>query len=265
MGLDRRAFGRLRDAASGFTTKNHAGYLAEALQCVRETCDPIAALKLLAAMWGSSYAGRDDQMHALNDVGRWLEARLYRDPHVSAEAVALDLGWLRRLARIATAACGSAERARQGHSARLVRTFGDRERVRRLEERRHEVRPALHPRRAPQSAAPPDPPRPDRLPAMFEAEFVDFPAARDARRTARERAKRGKPAKDRLLAVRPTDARLHPLAVGLVCSVLHTEGIEAVFEASQRKGGAACTFFVIAMEAREGQRFVRVISLEPPE
>lgn len=65
--------------------------------------------------------------------------------------------------------------------------------------------------------------------------------------------------------MRPTDARLHALADGLVCSVLETEGLEAVFEASQRKAGAACTFFVTAVEAREGKRLVRVIALQSPE
>lgn len=264
MGLDRATLERLRTAANSFVTKSHGGYIAEALQCTNATRSPVIALRLLDAMWDSSYASRIDQKIALNEVGKWLEDRLYREPSVTAEAVALELGWLRRLARIAEASHVAADEGRTRGSHRPQepsQTFG--KRIARIEERRRETlaeatRTAIV--LAPVDAAPPPP---DRLPPTFEAEFVDFSDARKARKTARDRDKSGKPRKDRLLPIRPKDPQLVPLAAGLVCSVLETRGFDAPFEASLRKNGADCAFHVTAMEERDGKRLALAISLAP--
>ena len=233
MSLDRAILERLRAAASGFVTKNHGSYLAEAFQCTRKGKDPLEAIRLLVAMWDSSYASRPDQKTALNDVGKWLEERLYRDPSARADAIALELGWLRRLARIAAAAQEREDAwGPRGASAPSL-AFG--KRVARIEEQR-EAAIRRAPVRAAATVMVAPPPPPDRLPSVFEAEFVDFADARKARRTAREREEKGKPRKERLLEIRPTDPRFAPLAAGLVCSVMETQGCSRV----RSLGPSAC-------------------------
>lgn len=263
MKLDRASFERLRGgAASSFDTDNHKSYLAEALQCVLETKDPVSALRLLMGLWGPPYAYREKQQPALNDVGKWLEGRLLRDPPASYEVIALELGWLRRFAAIAA-------RRRDSHTPAAKRSSGTRlpkpqrafgAQVAEIEKRRAAAVAKRGATARVDPPPPPPPPPPDRLPAVFAAQFVDFPDAREARKTARKRAKSGKPAKDRLLAVRPVDPQLIPLATGLVCSILETAGIDAPFEANQ------WTFYVTAFdELGEGKRLVRAIALQPSQ
>ena len=265
MGLDRAILERLRAAASGFVTKNHGTYLAEALQCTDQTKDPVEALRLLHAMWGSSYGSRPDQKIALNDVGKWLEARLHLEPSASADAIALELGWLRRLARIAE----DAKLRENGHDRRPpgapvpLLAFG--KRIARIEEMRSAALARVEKVRVVAAPKPAPPPPPDKLPSAFEAEFVDFADARQARKKARERQQSGKPSKERLLAIRPTDPQLVSLAAGLVCSVTATQGFDAPFETSQLNGGAPCSFYVTAIEEQDGKRLARTIAMSPPQ
>lgn len=265
MTINRVVLEKLRTSASGFATKNHRSYLAEALQCMRETEDPVAALRLLHAMWGSSYADRDFQKAALNDIGKWLEERLSREPAVTHGAIATELGWLRRLSQIADAAREDEHErppGRRGDTPSLL--FG--KRIVRIEERRAEAAASARPRSRPIVPEPASvPPPPTHLPPVFQVEFVDFADARKARQTARDREKRGKSPKERYLDLRPVDPRLVPLAAGLVCSTQATEGFDAPFEESQRNAGAVCSFYVTALEERDGRRFARAIALHPPK
>ena len=255
MKLDRASLVRLRGVAGSLGTDNHKSYLAEALQCVLETKEPLAALRLLVGLWGRPYVYREQQQSALNDVGHWLEDRLLREPLAAHELIALELGWLRRFAAIAKATA----RPRSGAPApRPQRAFG--EKIAEIEKRRAT---AVARRAAAKQAAPPPPPPPpppDRLPPVFAAQFGDFLDAREARKTARKRAKSGKPPKDRLLAIRPVDPQLTALAAGLVCSILETTGIDAPFDAGE------LTFYVTALEdLGDGKRLVRAITLKPPQ
>lgn len=110
MTIDRKSLERLEKDAGSFDSKNHQGYLAQALECVRETQDPVEALILLEKMFGSSFGGRPNERKALNDVGKWLEARLAQEPPASAERIALELGWLRRMAVVVEAEATKAQK-----------------------------------------------------------------------------------------------------------------------------------------------------------
>lgn len=255
----------LQEAARSFNTKNHSSYLAEALQILRDTADPLAALKLLCAMWGSPFASRVEQREALNEVGLWLEDRIYREPDADPDVITWELGWLRRFVHIAIASSEKdhrpeLRRSEQGRQETPpIQEFGGR--INGIEKRRTEAAEAqrlLPIARAVQPPLPPPTPLPTQLPRMFQAGFVDFVDARQARQTARKRAKSGKPAKERWLDLRPVDPRLEPLAAGLVCSVHSTKGFDELFEAEQQ------SFYVCAFEEREGRKVVITIALQPP-
>ncbi|WP_437307426.1 hypothetical protein [Sorangium sp. So ce388] len=281
---------RLRVDAASFASSNHLRYLSEALQCMRRTGDPVEALVLLGAMWGTAYARRPDEKKALDDVGHWFERRLYWDPGAGAERVALELAWMRRLTRIGEAEAereprASRDRNRQEEVKRGRANATDRPRdeprfgkliesIRRrraeIERRRGEesdargVSPASGDATTPVAGAAPAPePTPTQLPAVFEAEFVDFTSAHEAYRSAREREKRKKAPKERFLALRPVDVRLRPLAAGLVCSTALV-GFKAIFSASASHGVAPRSFYVSGVEERGGQRVVGEILLEAP-
>lgn len=261
MALPRIDMMKLQDAANGFDTKNHVTYLAEALQCIRDTEDPVGALRLLHAMWGSAFASRDDQRAALHDIGMWLEARLYREPAATPGAIAMELGWLRRFANSASASRES-EHARRPDRREDRPTLQFGKRIDRIKERRNEAAKAAAAVADDHTRAPaplPAPPPPTQLPHLFQVELVDFMDARKARQTARERARNGRPAKERWLPLRPVDPRLRPLATGLVCGVHSTEGFDALFEADQQ------TFYVTALEERDGKKVAITIALQPPQ
>lgn len=103
MAIDPQSLGQLEKDATPFVTKNHQAYLSQALECIRETQDPVEALRLLEKMFSSPFAIRKNMKGALNDVGKWLEKRLDKEPNVSADRIALELGWLRRLATVVEA------------------------------------------------------------------------------------------------------------------------------------------------------------------
>lgn len=95
----------LARAATEMRTDNHGRYLAELMRWYRHASlsgevDPVASLDFLVALWKTPFAGRPDELLALNDVGRWLEGRLSEEPGMSAERLAWQVGWLRRIANV---------------------------------------------------------------------------------------------------------------------------------------------------------------------
>jgi|GEM_PF-4482382 len=101
--LDAATMRGLQQDAAQMATRNHQRYLAEALQALKrgpseQDGGAIAPLMLLQKFQGSSYASRRDEQSALSTVGKWLEERLKRQPDVDVRRLALELGWLRRLA-----------------------------------------------------------------------------------------------------------------------------------------------------------------------
>jgi hypothetical protein len=247
----------LQGEARNFDTKNHVSYLSEALQCTLNTSDPVAALKLLDAMWGSPFASGGEPQETLNDIGRWLETRLYREPEATHQAIAWELGWLRRFAKTAVATATHARDPRPSRRDKPIQEFGSR--IDRIEQRRAEAALAHRQLLLERAASPPPlpPPPPTQLPAAFQVEFVDFKDARQARQTARKRAKEGKPTKERWIGLRPIDPTLAALAVGLVSSVSLVDGFDALFDVNQN------AFYVTALEERDGKKVVTAIALRP--
>lgn len=260
MGLNGADFERLRVSAASFGSKNHTHYLAEAMQCMRVTGDPVEALALLRAMWSSPYAGRNDMKLALNDVGKWLEQQLGRDPKLTAEAVALQLGWLRRLAMFAMEERRGADvpsgRSQGGPNSRAPdREFGDR--IEGIRKRRVDAANA----QLAELSRPVPPPPPQCLPDVFAARFRDFLAAREARKTAKDRVKKGKPPKDTLIDLLPVDERFIPLALGLRCSTLRTEGFDILFQEVEKRNNAPVPFYVADLNTTDGTLLVGKIHL----
>lgn len=273
----------LQAQSAGFSTSNHVRYLSDALEATRVTGDPIEGLALLRALPDAGYAGRKGgeqrELDALNDVGAWLEQRLYREPRVPAERVVLELAWMRRSARIAEAEA-RADRKRGGRpkeqgrpsgpgrhpvnqpSARQALRFG--ERLDRIRQRRDEMDRAAQAavaavRTSPGVTAASAPAAlPERLPDVVEVEFVNFAEARKARQDARKREKRDKPPKERLLPIQPVNPLLRPLAGGLVCSTW-LKGFWDVIDAISATDGAPRPFFVKGIEEREGKRVVQAV------
>jgi hypothetical protein len=285
--LDGKALTLLQSKGSGFRTKNHHRFLSEAFQCTRTTGDPVEALALLAALPRAGYAGRgsggQEEIKALNDIGLWLESRLNHEPSASADRIALELAWMRRISRIKEAepnrydgaapanaqqapAHGHGGHQAHGTSARTELRFGSK--IEAIRQRREKARLSAA-RTAPKANAPAPPPRsapavPTRLPEVFAAEFVDLAAARKARKDAREREKRQKtPQGPRFLPIQPANPSLRPVAAGLVCST-HLDGFKRYFDAVAENAGVSRPFYVRGIEERDGQRLAREILLAPP-
>lgn len=263
MGLSNADFVRLRAAAAGFGTRNHEHYIAEALQCLRTTSDPVEVLVLLRTMWGSSYAARNEQKIALNDVGKWLETELRGAPGQSTDELALLLGWLRRLS-IAARAERRPPGGRESHAhARgpkrdLKREFGDS--LERLRSRRRDTTEAA----VAKVVRPAAPLPPTELPARFAARFLDFISAREQRKIAKHRAKRGKPPKDTILRLVPTDEALMPLSAYLCCSMLQTQGMEELFLAIEENNNIPIPFFVNGVADLDDKKLAQGILLALP-
>lgn len=262
MALSKADFERLRTSAGSFATKNHAHFLAEAMQCIRSTGDPTEALILLRAMWGSPYASRSDQRIALNDIGKWLEQLLGRDPKQSAERVALQLGWLRRLTFFSKEEQRKQSRATArpggGPPRDIQREFG--ERIDGIRRRRLEATTVAQA----EASRPAAPPPPQSLPAYVAVRFRDFLAARDVRKKAKERAKKGKAPNETFLDLYPVEDQLTGLAAGLCCSSVHTEGFEALFLESEKRNNAPVPFFVTDIAATDGRQLASRIVLSVP-
>lgn len=263
MALSKADFERLRGAAGSFGSRNHAHYLAETMQCIRATGEPVEALVLLRAMWASPYASRPDQKVALNDVGKWLEQLLGRDPKQTAETVSLQVGWLRRLTFFATAEqreqnAGS-HRSQGGPPRDVERAFGNR--IDGLRRRREDAAKA---ERAEQRRPAPPPP-PSELPATFAAKFRDIIAVREVRKTAKDRAKKGKPPKESFIDLIPGEERLIAIAAGLCCSMIQTAGLDGLFQEMEKSNNAPVPFFVTEVITIDGKRLAKRIQLTPPE
>jgi hypothetical protein len=270
---------RLEGDARDIASESCRGYLSDALQCLQDTGDPVAAIELLRAMWGTGHAKRPYQKDALADAGGWLEERLGRDPGISRERLALELGWLRRLVVVHGGRDG-ADRDRDGSSSshrdahgrgREESPFGAhaaqlrRRRELALARAAQEASSARGAGPAHKADSPP-PPRPERLPDSFEVCFVSWEQALETFKAARKRRKDKKPPKDRLLSVQPVAAELRPLAVALECSMLETEGMAELQERTVARGGDPPSFWIATADLieREGKRIPRRISFEAP-
>ncbi len=246
--------------------QNHKRYLAEALQYLRGVDDPLDVLRFLDKLLVSPFAKRAQQKQALSDVGEWLGARLLREPRVAHDDLAYELGWMQRLVMIRTAQTRD-DRApgatRHGAAPNASSPTGFRSKIEAVEKRRAAEAASVAVRA--KVEAPKEPVRvaPERLPDVFEAEFADLTAARDARKKAREREKAGKAKKVTWLALRPVDGLLAELAKGLACT-LDTSGCDAVFDDIAKRDGRPRTFWVSDAGSAEGRLVVARITLERP-
>lgn len=246
---------------------NHGSltYLADALRCLLDTRDPIAALDLLRALWGTGHAGRGNQKSDLEEAGQWLADRIRREIDISPERLALELGWLKRLVMIhsepdddridggrAGARRADARPAPFGAHLELLRDKRNAA-LARAAAALTAARDAEHDR-----AAPP----PDRLPDTFEVHFASWQLAREAFKHARNRRKQGKALKDRLLDVTPVEGKLQHLATDLACSVLHTDGMLPLID----HAGDLPTFWITTADLapHEGKRVPSRISFTDP-
>lgn len=247
MRLSAREFRELERQARLMARHNPTVYLAEAMEALRHTDDPVDVLVLLVAMWN---AARDKQRGGLNAVGCWLEQRLLRVPSPPMAQLVLELGWLRRMVRQApaadagertasTSACYRPRRQRPDFGSHLdsVRT--------RWQQTANETRPGARVD-SPATVAPRE------LPPVFAAQLVDLPAARKAWKKQRERARKGRPAKDRSLAIAPVDGQLAALASDIECSLLRTEGMSELFERMAASGGKQLAFLVRVQDLESG-------------
>ena len=270
MSLTAQDMQRLEHAAREIV-RGGVTYIADALRCLLDTRDPIDALTLLRALWGSSHAKRDQPKAGLDDVGQWLEQRIRNDIDISAERLALELGWLQRLvtvhgapnadrddhdrrpsrrAEISTAPFGAhIELLRARREAALARAAGVDPVASRGEE---SARAAL---------PPPPPPRREHLPDVFEVRFANWQVALEAFKHARKRLKEGKSLKHRSIDVTPVEVDLQPLATDLACSLLHTDGMTQLLD----QPGDLPTFWIATADLtmRDGKRIASRISLAP--
>lgn len=261
---------RLARDARGIATHGSLPYFADALRCLRDTRDPIAALALLSALWSSPHAGRGNQKSGLEGAGQWLEERIRREIDIAPERLALELGWLHRLVTVhgePDADRGNGDRggprrpdarpAPFGAHLALLRDRRDAALARVAASRAAAARDAEHDHRP---SAPPL--RLECLPDIFAARFASWQDARDAFRNLRKRRKDNKQPKDRLLDVTPVADELRPLAADLACSLFHTDGMDELID----HAGDLPTFWIAAADLapREAKRVASRISFVPP-
>jgi hypothetical protein len=287
-----RDFEALTTAARKLASNNARSYLSDALGSLRDSGDPLAALELLCAMWGTGYAPRGQQEDALAEVGQWLGERLQREPEISVERLAWELGWLRRMCTYRRAEQERAGRAdgqdrgprnaRGGVGGRGDHRHGGRPRQGQLGDRDRKVSEApfarylqmLQRRREIAASAPRtekavvrqpsiEPERPTTLPAELEVRLADLADARMRWNRHREREKRGKPVKDGLIPVVPVAGEYRELAAGICCSLVHTEGMADLFARIAARGGRDLPFRVLVAElqSRDGKRVASRIEL----
>jgi hypothetical protein len=262
---------RLERDARGIATHGSLPYLADALRCLLDTRDPIAALALLSALWNSAHAGRGNQKSALEEAGQWLENRIRGEIDITPERLALELGWLLRLVTVHGEPDhdrGDGERAGPrrpdaraapfGAHLTLLRDRRDAALARAAASRAAAALDAQHDHAAPSPA-----PRPERLPDIFAARFEAWQDAREAFKSVRKRRKEKKQPKERLLDVTPVAAELRHLAADLACSLLHTDGMDELIDHT----GDLPTFWiaVVDLAPREGKRVPSRISFAPPD
>lgn len=244
---------RLEQDARRMASDNARAYLADTLECIRETGDPVAALELLRATWLRE--SRVQQRQALEKVGNWLAQQHARRRDIETERLVTEIGWLRRMCTYLRPDPEAGEHRPRGHAhhrARRGPEFGeylDRvlerrrrglERVKKIVPDKSASQPAAVVARAPTS-----------LPARVEVRLVTLPEARAAWKKARERQKKGKAPKDRLLAVQPIDAELRPLARDIHCSLLHTQCMDELFARTAANHGHDPSFWITVAELEQ--------------
>lgn len=261
---------RLERDARDIATRGSLTYLADALRCLIDTRDPIAALALLSALWSSGHAGRGNQKAGLEEAGQWLEDRIRRDIDITPERIALELGWLHRLVTIHGEPDddrGDGERVGPRRPDTRPPAFGAH--IARLRDKREAALAraaaprAAVPRGAEHDHAAPSPaPHPERLPDIFAARFESWQDAHKAFKNARRRRKENKEPKARLIDVTPVAAELRHLAADLACSLLHTDGMDQLIDHT----GDLPTFWIAVADLapREGKRVPSRIFFAPP-
>lgn len=269
MSLHAQDMQRLERHAREIATRASLTYLADALRCLCDTRDPIEALALLRALWGSSHARRDNQRAALEEAGRWLEERIRREPGISSGRLALELGWLIRLVSVHGTEDddrGDGDRSSSRHGDPGSAPFGAHIELLRDKRRAALARAATAESPAPQSGArdrvaPSQVPRPECLPDAFESRFASWQDAHEAFKQARKRRKQNKPLKDRLLDVVPVADELQHLATDLACSMLQTDGMSQLLD----RPGDLPTFWIAVADltTRDGKRVPSRISFAP--
>jgi len=249
MAVTREQLARLERDASSMGSANHGRYVSEAMQAMSDPAfaadadtdareAPLRALRLLDVMWGSAFASRPDQRAALNDVGIWLETRLVREPNVAAKDLLTELGWLKRLARHYQAMRDEAGREAYAPPGRADhKGFG--RRLADLERRRREAFAAARVEGAKATTAVVAAAKPkaaEPLPEVLAVDLDDFNKAREARKAAADRIRKGREPKEALLALVGRGGAA--AGVRLVCSTTRTEGMAAVLEQVRTTPGA---------------------------
>jgi hypothetical protein len=104
------------------------------------------------------------------------------------------------------------------------------------------------------------------LPDRLEVCLVSLHQARTAWNKARERQKKRKAPKDRLIALQPVATELRRLARDLHCSLLHTEGMDELFARTAANGGNAPSFWIAVaeLEQRDDTRVAPRIEFTQP-
>jgi hypothetical protein len=260
---------RLERDAREIATRGSLTYLADALRCLRDTRDPIAALALLSALWSSAHAGRGKQKAGLEEAGQWLENRIRRESDITPERLALELGWLHRLVTIHGEPDddrGDGERGGPRRPDARAPPFGAHLTLLRDKRDAALARAAASKAAAVQDqhdhAVPSPAPRPEHLPDIFAARFESWQDAREAFKTVRKRRKEKKQPKERLIDVTPVAAELRHLATDLACSLLHTDGMDKLID----HAGDLPTFWIAVTDLapRDGKRVPSRISFGPP-
>lgn len=234
--LDERALIQLENVAQSFD-RNHLSFVAEAENIVRARQDAGAALFLLSSLRNSPYASRIQPKLALNDVGQWLEHRLFSDLLTTPEALLRELGWLRRFAFIAGNRPGAtAGKEKEGGASeqKIVWAFGDR--LEEFEEKRTRARRDSQKKK-------PEEPKEEPIPRIVEVAFQDVNAFIETRGTVNKRLKKKKAPKDRVLELRVVDSALAARLPKLSASVTQTEGLLEIIQLSTDSGGKLVQMF----------------------
>lgn len=276
-------FQNLERQAAGFTTKNHHRFLSEALACLRQTRDPVAALELLARMQSSAHAERSNEAEALRDIVTWLRDQLRGATHLPPDALELRLAWARRIGRIATNTAKNQHRedherplrggpGRPNHSRPAVTDQELRQLRQRYPQPPQPPPPPRPPGFRPTSEQAPEPaqepqqsPLPEVLKVMFAHQQEATTFLKRLLKTSSQASAAARPARHLPLALQkdgpPIPPDLGP--VFLVCTAT-TPGLAEYIKELNAKSGRAFDFYVTTLE-RDGDRlFAHQLLLAPP-
>ncbi len=124
--------------------ENDITFLAQAQKALDMHGDPVDLLELFKVMWNDK---RPHEREALDRIGCWLEGRLSREFGVGRARLLLELGWLKRLARIHGPAPKDRDGAQGAKGAAFGRSLADLRRRRQQVLIAHASRPVLPPAR----------------------------------------------------------------------------------------------------------------------